>query len=72
MQPSINPKKIEKSIIRYRGNSKVLKLSKSKNFGTRLKSTSWELRIPNHIKENVNTELMPNLNIQINKLTLLI
>jgi len=28
--------------------------------------------MPNHIKENVKTELMPNLNIQINKRTLFI
>ena len=49
-----------------------LKLSKAKNFGTKYKPTSWELRIPNHIKKNINTKMMLNLNIQINKHTLLI
>ena len=72
MQPSINPKKIEKIIIRYKGNSKKWKLSKAKNFGTKYKPTSWELRMQNHIKENANTELILNLNIQTNKRTLLI
>ena len=72
MHPNINPIKIEKIIIRYKGNSKIKKLSNSKNFGTKLNLIICELITPKHIKKNINNELMANLNIQINKHTLLI
>ena len=72
MQPKVNPNKIEKIIIIYNGYSKKLNFLKFKKSGNKLRTTMCELSTPNHMKRTIRITLKANLNIQINKHTLLI